>query len=95
MEGALLARELQVLVHEAVESLPPQQKMVYKLSREQGMDRREVAETLHLSQNTVKNHLTLATQFIRSFLLKKGVLLWVVVAGLLPGEIFFPPDWYR
>ncbi|WEK37532.1 MAG: sigma-70 family RNA polymerase sigma factor [Candidatus Pseudobacter hemicellulosilyticus] len=82
MEGVLLARELQLLIREAVDRLPGKRREVYIRNREQGLDRSEIAAAMGLSENTVRNHLALATQEIRDFLLKKGVLLWVVVAGI-------------
>lgn len=78
IEGGLLARELQTLIHSAVEALPQQRKAVYKLSREQGLERKEIAAELNLSENTVRNHLALSIHSIREFLQKKGALLLIL-----------------
>jgi RNA polymerase sigma-70 factor (ECF subfamily) len=50
-----------------VNRLPPQQKLVYRLSRQEGISRHEIAEQLNLSPNTVRNHLAAATEYLRSY----------------------------
>ena len=56
--------ELQQQVHAAVQSLPPQCKLVFKLQREDGLKQKEVAELLNLQPKTVENHLSLALKKI-------------------------------
>ena len=48
--------------------LPTQQNIVYRLSRQQGLSNNEIAEQLHVSQHTVKSHLSKAIWYIRSYL---------------------------
>ncbi|MEO8582249.1 MAG: RNA polymerase sigma-70 factor [Flavitalea sp.] len=60
--------ELIELLQQTVEKLPQQCKLVYRLSREQGYNRKEIAETLHLSEKTVANHLTRALGILRTVL---------------------------
>ncbi|RPE12670.1 RNA polymerase sigma-70 factor [Chitinophaga lutea] len=60
-------KESGLLLREAVLRLPPQQKLVYELSRHEGLSTREIANRLQLSPNTVKNHLVKALQTIRDF----------------------------
>ncbi|MEO6812400.1 MAG: RNA polymerase sigma-70 factor [Ginsengibacter sp.] len=67
-EEMVLAHESKDLISEAVEKLPPQQKLVFRLSRQEGLSREDVARQLHISPNTVKNHLAEALKFIRTFL---------------------------
>ena len=64
----LLYKETEALVLKAVEKLPPQQQLVYSLSRQQGLSLDEIATTLSISKNTVKSHLSKALQFIRQYL---------------------------
>ncbi|MEN7549178.1 RNA polymerase sigma-70 factor [Rapidithrix thailandica] len=52
-------------VNELVDRLPCQCKKVYKLSREKGMNTREISSALLISEKTVKNHLTKALNFLR------------------------------
>lgn len=50
----------------AVESLPDRRKEVFKLSREEGLRNKEIAEHLNLSEKTVERHMTLALREIRN-----------------------------
>ncbi len=64
----LQVKELQQKITEAVNRLPPQQRQVFYLSREQGLTRSEIAQRMGLSEKTVRNHLTLSLRAIQEFL---------------------------
>jgi RNA polymerase sigma-70 factor (family 1) len=57
--------ECDKLLQEALTLLSPQRRLVYQLSRNQGLNHQEIAAHLQLSRNTVKNHLVKALQCIR------------------------------
>ena len=61
MRGA----ELQKKISEAVNDLPPVRKLVFEMSREQGMSYREIAETLSVSSKTVEGHIYKALKQIK------------------------------
>lgn len=63
----LLDKEYQAILSEAVNQLPPQQQQVYRLMKEQGLKRDQVAEQLAISPQTVKVHLAQAMRSIRAF----------------------------
>ncbi|MEO6844673.1 MAG: RNA polymerase sigma-70 factor [Ginsengibacter sp.] len=67
-EEIILAHESENLVSQAIAKLPPQQQLVFKLSKQEGLCREDIACQLHISPNTVKNHLSNAIKFIRVFL---------------------------
>lgn len=67
-ENIVVTKEYERLVRQAVEQLPPQQRLIYNLSRQQGLSQEEIAASLHISRNTVKSHMNKALQVIRSFL---------------------------
>lgn len=72
----LVAKELKTQLQEFLESLPPQQKKVFSLSRLEGFSYQEIAEQLGISPNTVKNHIVQATKSLKnSGLIKEGFLL--------------------
>jgi RNA polymerase sigma-70 factor (family 1) len=56
------------LLEQAVRNLPPQQETIYRLSKEEGLTRQEIASRLHISENTVRNHLAAAIQSIKAWL---------------------------
>lgn len=58
-------KEVQFLINSVVKKLPPQQNLVFKLSREQGLKHHEIAHLLKISPYTVKNHLVVALQTVR------------------------------
>ncbi len=68
-------RESGTVIARAVESLPPQQQQIYRLSRYDGLSIPEIAARMDLSPNTVKNHLVRALQTVRTFVRNAG-LFW-------------------
>lgn len=75
--------EYNKLINEAVNSLSPQRKLVYKLSREQELSYDEIALELKLSKNTVKNHHLTAIGVVRSFLVKNGISATMITFAFL------------
>jgi RNA polymerase sigma-19 factor, ECF subfamily len=67
-EDNLSAREVQLRFHEALQKLSPRQKLIYQLSRDQGLKHDEIAQRLHISRSTVNNHMILALRMIRDHL---------------------------
>ena len=57
IEDVLFAKEDREMLESVINQLPPQQRIVYKLSRQQGLSRQQIASQLHISPHTVKNHL--------------------------------------
>jgi RNA polymerase sigma-70 factor (ECF subfamily) len=72
-------RECERILHTAINSLPPQRKRIYQLSREKGMSYEEIARELSISRFTVKNQMVQALQSIRVYVLQH---LHTVVAAL-------------
>ena len=78
-EKKLLQKEAEQIIGGIVERLPQQQKMIYRLSREEGLSRHEMADRLGITPNTVRNHLARALEMIRHELQRdvNGLLLWI------------------
>lgn len=77
-EEMMLAHESMNLISQAIAKLPPQQQLVFKLSKQEGLSREDIAHQLHLSPNTVKNHLADAIKFIRVFL-RNSTLVFLII----------------
>lgn len=67
-EEALFARELQSIISHTVEQMSPQRKLIYQMSREQGLSNDEIATRLNISKRTVENHLTAVLAILRKVL---------------------------
>ncbi len=68
-DQAIIVKETKQLIESAVKQLPDQQRTVYQLSRNHGMDQSGIAEKLGISKFTVKSHMNKALQKIRQYLL--------------------------
>ncbi|MCX2483316.1 RNA polymerase sigma factor [Pedobacter sp. MR2016-24] len=78
-EERIIFRESVASVKAAVEQLPAQRRLIWELSRNEGLSHDQIAEQLQISKNTVKNQMVHATKYIRNFLDEQ--------AGLLSGFI--------
>lgn len=65
IEEALFAHELQHIIDRVVGEMSPQRKLVYQMSREQGLSNDEIAVRLGISKRTVENHITAALSILR------------------------------
>jgi RNA polymerase sigma-70 factor (ECF subfamily) len=65
-EEMIALKELQQVIHEAICQLPDKCREVYRLSREEGLSNREIAERLGISIKTVENQMTIALKRLRS-----------------------------
>ena len=90
------------LLHTAIQKLPPQQRKVYILSKNEGLDYDEIASQMSLSRNTIRKHLQLANYFVRKFVKTNlsGFLLpsphiWPLKLFFLFYFLFHYADWIR
>ena len=77
-------REIRDLIREAVDKLPARRRRVFQMARLEGYSRKEIAETLGISENTVRNQLTEAAEFVHEYILKNGPLYlpMLLIVGL-------------
>jgi len=71
--------EYRSLIDDAIEKLPPQQKKVYKMSREERLKHEEIAKILNISPETVKKHIKLALRFIKNELSSQNDAVIILV----------------
>lgn len=80
-ETELMARELEARIDSAIKRLPKQCRIVFEMRRKDGKTMKQIAEELHISENTVKYHLKKANRSLRQDL--------GMHAALLPILLFF------
>jgi len=68
VEDHLLDRENELRLRQALDRLPPRQRLIFFLSRNQGMKHEEIADQLNISRHTVKTHLVQALKTLRALL---------------------------
>jgi RNA polymerase sigma-70 factor (family 1) len=68
VEERSLIAEYDTLIRDAMTQLSPQRRLVFQLSRYQGLNHEEIAMELKLSRHTVKNHMVEALRFVRHYL---------------------------
>jgi len=65
VDGTVIYNELLELASKTIENLPPKRKIVYKLSRQEGMKIKEIADKLNISTRTAENHLAKALKYLK------------------------------
>ena len=88
-DEALLRKQVEERLKEIADALPKQQKLVYTLSREQGLKQEDIAGQLDISVSTVQNHMTQALRTIRQELGRyypEALICIILVAPALIGK---------
>lgn len=68
IEEALNYKHIQALLMDGVEQLPPQTKLIFKYSRIEHLNSKEIAEKLDISPRTVENQISKALKVLRNIL---------------------------
>jgi len=75
----------ETLAEQLIELLPEKRRLIFNLSRKEGLSNKEIAQKLSLSLKTVENQMTAALRFLRKNLEKESIL------GLLYYALFLHP----
>lgn len=81
-ELAVNYKESSVLFNEAITSLPARCREVFVLCRLQGVQYKQAASQLGITESTVNNQMVKALKHIRTFITDKNALTVVVVVGV-------------
>lgn len=76
-------RELETLLHQAMDHLPEKIGRVFRLSRVEGLTHEQIAEQLGISIVTSKTYVVRALQAIRKYMAAHGDSRTLVIAGIL------------
>lgn len=71
-EESVFYKETLKQVQFAVESLPPQRKLIFEMGRYQGMSHRQIAQELQIADSTVNNQIVKALKTIKEHLFFGG-----------------------
>ncbi|RKD90898.1 RNA polymerase sigma-70 factor [Mangrovibacterium diazotrophicum] len=64
-EEEIHTKDLSMLIDLTINRMPPKRKIVFLMSRKEGLSHKEIAEKLNISTRTVENHLAQAREEIR------------------------------
>lgn len=78
--------ETRQLLEKAIRNLPGQQQKIYRLSREAGLTRTEIADQLNISPNTVRNHLADALSSIRNYMKDNDAIILLILLTPVLGK---------
>ncbi|MCW2263106.1 MULTISPECIES: RNA polymerase sigma factor [Sphingobacterium] len=82
-EERILYKETLLLLSEALDTLSPQRRIIYELSRNEGLTHDQIAEKLNIAKSTVANQLVSALKQIRQYLEKNAAFFSFAVFYLL------------
>jgi RNA polymerase sigma-70 factor (family 1) len=71
------AKELRQTIENSLVQLPARVKEIFKLSREEGLSNREIAEKLNLSEQTIKNQISAALKHLRKSLVTIAAFIFM------------------
>lgn len=77
-QKVLEAEDLQKIIHETIDELPPKCRTVFVLCRIEGLSHKEVSEKLGISTKTIENQMTKALKILRAAVqpyISKGLFL--------------------
>jgi RNA polymerase sigma-70 factor (family 1) len=81
-DRAYCLKQSEALIREAIEQLPPRQKLIFRLTRQEGLSHEEIAGQLGIDKRTISNHATKALNAIRVHLKYHSdltiLLLWMM-----------------
>lgn len=82
-EQALITDELERKIFSAIQTLPEQCRLIFKLSRFEEMKYQEIANQLNISIKTVENQMGKALKIMREQLREYLPLIYILMKGLL------------
>jgi RNA polymerase sigma-70 factor (ECF subfamily) len=75
--------QYQLFLRQAIDNLPPQQRQVYNMAKEQQLSYEAIGKQLSISPLTVKTHMARALAAIRFHLKQNGILpAFLIIAGV-------------
>jgi len=76
-------KDLKEKVDQIVEQLPEKRRIIFKLSREEGLSNRDIAKKLEISVKTVEDHMLYSLRFLRKNLKDLEILTLLYISLFL------------
>jgi RNA polymerase sigma-70 factor (ECF subfamily) len=77
----MIRAELMQEIYTEIEKLPEKRRMVFKLAYLEGLKNDEIADHMHISIHTVKEHKGKALQFLRLRFSDKNIILFILLCS--------------
>ena len=81
IETELFNKEDSRILEMALDTLPPQRQLVFRLSKQEELSYDEISKRLGISVSTISDHIVKANKSIRNFLSNHPELLIIIVAS--------------
>lgn len=78
-EEDILAADMEKFTEMVLDKLPNQQRIIFRLSRVEGLTHSQIAEKLQISPNTVKNHMVAALKTIEANLRHTDLIYFIAL----------------
>ena len=73
------AKEAKKVINEALRKLPFRRRQIFQLNKIEGFSRKEIAAQLNISENTVRNQLVDAVEFVQDYVRKNIVVIILIL----------------
>jgi RNA polymerase sigma-70 factor (ECF subfamily) len=74
-DAGMLVAETELLIQNLINGMPPQRRMVYQLSRNEGLTYEQIAEQMGIAYGTVHSHMKTALREVRTVVSSLVLLL--------------------
>lgn len=78
-EEQIILKDTRLILSEAIAQLPPQQRQVYELCKQQGLKYDEVAKIMNLSPLTVQSYMKIALRAVREYMDKNTDIIIIAI----------------
>lgn len=79
VEEQIYLKEGLAIADQAIENLPPKCRQIFRLRYLDGLSLKQIAEELHISTNTVQNHLQKGTRIVKGYLQEHSDLVFTIL----------------